>query len=163
MIRVINDYPEEYSSTIFGNEQLGDHYFELEKYDKAEKHFRIVTKYYHSNTRSSTSGLADLKLCEVILKTEQVEKFNEAYELATKKFNETDGDLIMNSSKFYYSQLLANLCYEMDKKQEASLFAKTALELSNITEPQFNRHKNVGLVCASKKQIKKLEKIKLNK
>ncbi len=51
----------------------------------------------------------------------------------------------------------------MDRKDEASEFAVSALELSNITEPQFNRHKTVGLIDAETEQLKRLERIKEKK
>ena len=83
MERLINEYPEETFSTIHGHEQLGDHYLKNKNYQEAEIHYRIVTIHYHNKTRSGTTGTADLKLCETILKSDQEEKFQEAYELAT--------------------------------------------------------------------------------
>ena len=159
MLRVIRDYPEEHSSTIFGNEQLGDFYLKKKSFDKAEKHFRKVTDYYYAETRSGTSGLADLKLCETILNSEQVEKFEDAYQMATKKFKATGGSLMMNSDKYYYADLMANLCYKMKRKDEATEFAQSAMELSKITEPQFNRHKTVGKVNVVKEKIDRLKRI----
>ncbi|WP_411767150.1 hypothetical protein [Winogradskyella sp. A3E31] len=159
MERLIKDYPEEKFSTIHGIEQLGDFYLKNKSFDKAEKHFRKVTEYYYAETRSGTSGLADLKLCETILKSEQTEKFEEAYEMATEKFDATDGSLMMNSDKYYYADLMANLCYKMNRKNEATEFAQSAMELSKITEPQFNRHKTVGIVKVVKEKIERLKKI----
>ena len=159
MKRVIADYPEEHSSSIFGNEQLGDFYLKEKFYDKAEKYFRIVTEYYYSETRGGTSGLADLKLCETILKSEQVEKFEEAYQMATDKFKATGGNLMMNSDKYYYADLMANLCVKMKRNDEASEFAQSAIELSKITEPQFNRHKTVGIVKVAKDKLEQLKRI----
>jgi hypothetical protein len=46
MDRLINDYPTEEFITIFGHEQLGDHFFKSGDYDEAEKHFRLVTNHY---------------------------------------------------------------------------------------------------------------------
>lgn len=163
MERVISDYPEEKSSTILGNEQLGDYYLKNNSYNKAEKHFRIVVEHYYSKNRSGTTGLADLKLCQVILESEQSEKYDNAYEIATIKFDKTGGDLMMNSDKFYYADLMANLCHKLDRKEEASEFAISALELSKITEPQFNRHKNLGLIKAKSEQLNRLERIKEKK
>ena len=159
MKRVIKNYPEEKFSTIHGNEQLADFYLKNESFDKAEKHYKIVTDYYYAETRSGTTGLADLKLCETILKSKQSNKLQEVYQMATDKFKETGGSLMMNSDKFYYADLMANLCYEMGKVDEASEFAKSALELSNISEPQFNRHKTVGLIKAKKEQLERLKRI----
>lgn len=160
MKKLINDFPEETFSTISGHESLGDYYLKKNDYQRAEKHFRIVTEYYHSNTRSGTSGLADLKLTETILLSNQVEKFEEAYELATSKFYETEGELLLNSNIFYYASLMANLCLKMGKLEEASKYANSALELSTIKEPQFNRHKSVGIIKTDQKTIDRLKKIK---
>ena len=160
MERVINDYPEETFSTIHGHEQLGDYYLKNGDYEQAEKHFRIVTDHYHSNTRSGTTGLADLKLSETILLSDQEDKLQEAYELSTIKFDQTGGDLGLNDQKFYYATLMANLCLRMDKTEEASEYANSALKLSTITEPQFNRHKTVGIIKADKNTIERLKKIK---
>ena len=159
MERLINSYPEEEFSTIHGIEQLGDFYLKKKIFDQAEKHFRKVTEYYYAETRSGTSGLTDLKLCETILKSKQTEKFEEAYQIATEKFNATGDSLLMNSDKYYYFDLMANLCYKMNRKDEASEFAQSAVELSKITEPQFNRHKTVGIVKVVKEKIERLKRI----
>jgi tetratricopeptide (TPR) repeat protein len=160
MERVIDDYPEETFSTIHGHEQLGDYYLKNGNFKEAERHFRIVTDHYHSNTRSGTTGLADLKLGETILLSDQEDKFQEAYELSTSKFNETGGDLLMNDQKFYYATLMANLCLRMGQIDEASEYANSALQLSTIAEPQFNRHKTVGIINADKNAIDRLKRIK---
>lgn len=159
MERVISEYPEEKFSAIHGIEQLGNFYLKNESFDKAEEYFRQVIDYYYAETRSGTSGMADLKLCETILKSEQVEKFEEAYEMATVTFKATGGNLFFNSDKYYYAHLLANLCYKMQRKDEAIVFAKTAMELSKITQPQFSRHKKIGIIKIVKEKLEKLKKI----
>ncbi len=158
MKRVISSYPNE-SDSVFANEQLGDFYFSKSDFENAEKYFKIVTEYYsHTKSRSGTSGLADLKLCEIILLTNQKEKFEEAYHIFNN-FEKLGGRLLLNSDRFYYGNLRANLCYEMRKYKEASVFAKQTLKITKITEPQFSRHKEVGLVNATEKQIEKLKMI----
>jgi len=163
MERVIKNYPEEHSSTILGNEQLGDYYLENGSFSKAEKYFRIVVEHYYSKNRSGTTGIADLKLCQTILESEQSDKYDYAYKIATEKFEKTGGNLMMNNNKFYYANLMAQLAYKMDRKDEASEFAIAALKLSKITEPQFTRHKSVGIIKAKTEQLKRLEKIKEKK
>lgn len=160
MERVINDYPEETFISMFGHEQLGDYYLKSENYWKAENHFRIVTNHYHTKTRSGTTGLADLKLSETILISNQEEKFLEAYELSTSKFEKTGGNLMLNDQKFYFTTLMANLCLRMGRLEEASDFASLALQLSTITQPQFNRHKIVGVFEAEINTIERLKSIK---
>jgi hypothetical protein len=47
----------------------------------------------------------------------------------------------------------------MQKKDKAKEFALKALELSEITKPDFYRHPTLGLVEASEEQIRILQKI----
>ncbi len=157
MKRVVSDYPNE-SDSVLANEQLGDFYFAKNDFANAEKYFRAVTEYYYTNNRSNTSFLADLKLCEIILKTNQKDKFEEAHKIM-KDFEKTGGRLVFNSDRFYYGNIRANLCYEMKKYDEAADFARQTLEIAKITEPQFYRHKELGVVNATEEQIEKLKMI----
>lgn len=133
MNRMITDFPSEEFSVIFGIEQLGDYSFKTSVYDKAEHYFRIVTDHYkNKNSRSGTSAKADLKLAKTILNSSQSSKFNEAYKLC--KDYPLD-ELTFNYDKFYYADLLAQLCDKLNKTDEAKKYAKIALEISKITEP----------------------------
>lgn len=157
MERLIKDFPTEEFSVIFGHEQIGDYFLKQGDFDIAEQQFRVVTEYYkNKKSRSGTSGIADLKLAETILTSNQVGKFEEAYKLC-KEY--PIGELTMNSDKFYFAALAARLCDKMNKKEEARDYAKTAINLSKITEPQFSRHKTVGLVNTTDKQLRLLEQI----
>lgn len=157
MERLIKDFPSEEFSVIFGQEQLGDFYLARKDYEKAEQFFRVVTKHYQDKTsRSGTSAMADLKLAETILKSNQRDKFGEAYQLVTSY---PISDLTFNDSKFYYAELRAQLSDVINNKAEAKEFAKTAIELSKITDPQLSRHKTVGLVKACEIQLRTLEQI----
>jgi len=157
MERLVNDFPTEEFSVIFGQEQLGDYYLKTGGFDKAEKYFRIVAEHYEiKKSRSGTSAKADLKLAETILTANWEEKFDEAYSLCK---NYPVAELTFNNDKFYYAELVAHICDKLNKSEEAREFAKTAIEISKITEPQFYRHKTVGLVKASDKQLRTLEQI----
>jgi len=159
LLRLFRDFPEETFSVIFGHEQLGDYYFKTGQYDKAESEYKIVIDHYHIKTRSGTTGLADVKLADLILTTEQKDKYNYAYKLITEDFTKSSGDLGMNDSKYFYSLTRSRLAWRLGFKSDSKDFAKLALDLSKITEPQFPRHKNVGLVKAKNEDIKELEKI----
>jgi len=157
MERLINDFPTEEFSTIFGHEQLGDYYFKIGDFETAEKHFYIVTKHYkNKKSRSGTSAIADLKLAETYLTANKVDKFEEAYKIC-KKYPKSE--LTFNSEKFYYAELAAHICDKLNKREEAKEFAKVAIEISKISEPQFYRHKTVGLVKATDQQLRTLEQI----
>jgi hypothetical protein len=157
MERLLNDYPKEEFHIVFGQEQLGDYYVRIGVYKKAEKYFRMVTDYYRTkSSRSGTSGVADLKLGEVILRSNMEDKLEEAYELC-KGF--PIGELILNSDKFYHAALSALVCKRINKLEEAKKHAEAALILSSITEPQFSHHKKVGLINTTHYQLKELEQI----
>jgi hypothetical protein len=157
MERLIKDFPTEEFSVIFGQEQLGGFYLGNKAYKEAEDFFRVVTDYYRNKkSRSGTSALADLKLAETILRSNQMEKFEEAYQLV---IDYPVSELTFNDNKFYYAELRTQICDAMNKKAEAKEFAKTAIELSKITKPQFSRHKTVGLVKVSERQLRTLEQI----
>jgi tetratricopeptide (TPR) repeat protein len=157
MERLIVEFPTEEFSSIFGQEQLGDYFLKESDFDKAEKYFRIVTDYYETKkTRSGTSGKADLKLAETFLTAGKSEKLQEAYSIC---MNYPKDDLIFNDDRFYYTELTAHICDKLNKIEEAKDFAKSAIEISKITEPQFYRHKTVGLVKATEIQLRTLEQI----
>jgi len=157
MERLIVEFPTEEFSTIFGHEQLGDYYLKAGDFDKAERYFRVVVDYYETKkSRSGTSGKADLKLAETFLTEGKSVKLQEAYSIC---MNYPKSQLTFNSDIFYYAELTAHICDKLKKKEEAKEFAKSAIEISKITEPQFYRHKTVGLVNATERQLKTLEQI----
>lgn len=131
------------------------------KYEKAEFYYQQVTDHYKTKKRSGTSGLADIKLAETIIRGEKREKFREIYRLITEDFEKTGGQLTFNADRFYYACVLAELADRLDRKNEAIQFADKALEIAKITEPQFSRHKDVGLVNTDKETLDKLKQIKM--
>jgi tetratricopeptide (TPR) repeat protein len=151
MKRMINGFPTETSSTVFGNEQLGDYYFQKSDFENAIKYYDIVNDFYKKEAkyRDNTSWIADLKLVDVILKMNLQKRFNEAYKICK---NYKVKDITLNSDIFYYYELYALICSKLDKKDEAKKQAEKALEYAKITEPQFRYHKDVGLVTVSNKQ-----------
>jgi tetratricopeptide (TPR) repeat protein len=157
MERLISDFPTEEFSVILGQEQLGDYYLKVGDFDKAENYFRIVADHYETKkSRSGTSAIAVLKLAETILLANWTNKFDEAYNICK---NFPIKEITFNNDKFYYAVLVAQLCDRLNKKEEAKDYAEPAIEFSKITEPQFNRHKTVGLVKATDKQLRTLEQI----
>ena len=49
--------------------------------------------------------------------------------------------LKLNESKLYYAELAAHICDQLDKKEEAAGFAKTAIALSAISKSTFSKQK----------------------
>ena len=157
MERLIVEFPTEEFSTIFGQEQLGDYFLKEGDFDNSERYFRIVADYYETKkTRSGTSGKADLKLVKTFLTAGKSEKLQEAYSIC---MNYPKDELMFNDDIFYYAELTAHICDKLNKKEEAKYFAKSAIEISKITEPQFYRHKTIGLVNATEIQLRTLEQI----
>ena len=158
MQRMINEYPTEESSTVFGHEQLGDYYLGKSDYQNAVRFYDFVNDCYKKDRkyRNCTSWIADLKLADVILTTNLQDRFDEAYEICK---NYRIADISLNSDKYYYFELSALICNVLGKKEEAKEYAKKALKMSRVTEPQFRYHKNVGLVDTSEEQLTRLKKI----
>jgi len=156
LLRMIKEYPMEETEVVHGNEILGEYFLESEHYDHAEKHLRIVVDYYKRKSRSNTSGMADLKLAKTILKSGQTEKLVEAYEYILKFPKK---QLPFNNQRYYYAELAALLCDKMNLRKEAKEFALEALKLSQITTPDFSRHKTIGLAKVSQDQINTLQRI----
>ena len=159
MKRLFIDFPAEFFSVVFGHEQLGDYYFKTNQFDLAESEYRIVVDYYHSNSRGGTTGLADVKLADLVLFTNQSDKYNHAYKLIAEDFKKTGGDLGLNDSRYFYALTRSRLAWRLGFKDDSKDFANLALDLSKITKPQFPRHKTVGLVKAKNDDIKDLEMI----
>jgi len=157
MEQLIKDCPTEISQVIFGHEQLGDYYYKQGDLKKAQDYFTNVKSHYNStNSRSGTSGMADLKFAETILKSNQIEKLDEAYQIC-KKYPYKE--IFFNNDKFYFHELFALICNELGLKKEAQHHSKVALDLSIIKESQLTRHKGIGIIEASSNQLEKLEMI----
>ena len=158
MQRIINEYPTEETSTIFGREQLGDFYFKKFDYKNAVCYYDFVNDCCKKDRkyRNGVSRIADLKLVDVILKANLQDRFDEAYEICK---NYQTKDLHLNSDKYYYLELSALICSKSGQKDEAKKYAKEALGIAKVTDPQFRYHKNVGLVNASNEQLTKLNQI----
>jgi len=159
MERLIKDFPSEDFSTVFGKEQLGDYFFVNGDYENAEDYYRQVVDHYKRSNRGGTSGVADVKLVETILESDQRDKFDAAYKLLTLEFEKTGGSLSLNDDRFFYARVLADLCDKQGKSDEARQYANKALEIARITEPQFDRHKTVGLVRTKTEMLDKLMSI----
>ena len=158
MERMINEYPTEKSSTIFGHEQLGDFYFRKSDYESALHYYDFVNSCYKEDkkNRNNTSWIADLKLVDVVLQSNLQDRFDEIYEICK---NYQIEDINLNDNKFYYYELSALVCSKLGKQDEAKAFAKEALEIAKITEPQFRYHTKVGIVNASNEQLTILKQI----
>ena len=81
LFRLFSDFPAEHVSIVLAQEKLGDYYLKKNNFERSVHYFRIVVKYCKTqNSTGGTSGIADLKLAETIVKSQQLEKLDEAYQ-----------------------------------------------------------------------------------
>jgi len=65
----------------------------------------------------------------------------------------------MNDSIYYYSLTRSRLGWRLGYHSDSKEYARIALNLSGVIDPQFPRHKTVGVVKSKKQDIIELEKI----
>ena len=137
--RLLEDFPQEHSSVILAHEKLGDYYLQHNNYRQAAHFYTLVTNYcIEQNSRGGTSTMADLKLAEVLLKTNETINMEEAYIIVTKY---PVALLKSTTHKFYYAALAARICHLLHKKEETIHFAKTAIAITAILSPATGRQK----------------------
>jgi hypothetical protein len=67
--RLQEDHPTEYCQNLTAQEKLGDYFFNKKQYAKAAEYFKMVTDYcQQQQSRTNTSGMADLKWAEALYK-----------------------------------------------------------------------------------------------
>ena len=158
IFRLFSDFPAEHVSIVLAQEKLADHYLKNNNLERAEHYFRIVVKYCKTqNSTGGTSGIADLKLAETIVKSQQQAKLEEAYQYVMEY---PVANIKFNNSKFYYAELAAHVCDLLDKKEEAKAFAKTAIQLSTELRHPLSRYKSATENKDSAKQLPTLTEIK---
>ncbi len=84
--------------------------------------------FYQKNKRIGVIRKADLQLAEIILLTNQTERFKEALNLA-ENHEKTGGDLTELTCQFYYYELVAHLKNKTGEKADAKKNALKALEI----------------------------------
>ena len=158
LFRLFSDFPAEHVSIVLAQEKLGDYYLKKNNFERSEHYFRIVVKYCKTqNSTGGTSGIADLKLAETIVKSQQLEKLDEAYQYI---IGYPVANIKFNNSKFYYAELAAHVCDLLNKKDEAKTFAKTAIQLSAEVRHPLNRYKSATENKNLAKQLPTLTEIK---
>jgi hypothetical protein len=158
--RLFDDFPSQHSSIIVAQEKLGDYYLKQKNYERAAWFFRLVTNYcIHQQSRSGTSSMADLKLAEALLRSNQAIQLEEACQLVT---NYPTILLKLNDHKFYYAELTAQVCDSIGQKEAAKKFAIEAIALSKIAKPLFARHKRDSAGNLQQLQLRTLHEISID-
>lgn len=157
--RLFSDHPAEYLSILAAQEKLGDYYLQQKNIDQALQYFTMVMDHCaQQNSRTGSSGMADLKWAEAILKTNQPAKLEAAYQLVMQYPTTL---LKFNDAKFYYAELAALICDRLNKKEEAAAFAKTAISLNVIIKPSLRKFNNTASNNGSAESFRTLEAISI--
>jgi tetratricopeptide (TPR) repeat protein len=157
MQRLIAEYPDEWTQVVSAHELLGNYYRSQGQVAEAEREYRKVLEFYR-RSRSCTSGLCDLSLVELILESNQAHKYSEAWQLL-QSIPQHLGSFGFNSDRFRYRVAAARLAMRVGNTENAKAHAREALELAQITKPQFSRHPAIGLVKAEPAVLSEMQTI----
>jgi len=155
--RIISEHPEVWYEVNFAHEWLGSMYERMGKFEDAEREYRWVVKSYETSekSRSGTSGVCELTLAELIIRTSQSGKFLEAVDLITQAAKAKA--ISFRSDWFRYWLAAARLAHLIGKDEDAADFAQKALDLAAVKEPQYPRHPTVGNVKLDRAILKELQ------
>ena len=95
--RIISDFADEWHEVNFSHEMLGRIHENDGRFEEAEREYRWVVGAY-AKSSSGTSGLCDLTLAELIIRTKQSAKFFEAVRL----LEQAAGNITFNADWFRY-------------------------------------------------------------
>lgn len=157
LIRLIKEYPKEDFSVKYAYELLGDYFARVGDFVNAETNYRKCIEYYKVS-RSGSSGIADIKLAEIVVEAKLYEKLEEQYQLLTKGFEDTGGSLEFNDEIFRYHSVMAKICYLL-KKPEAIVYAQKALDVSKEQKPQLDQYKELGIIKTDDAELAMLKAI----
>ncbi len=156
LTRVMEDFKTEYTSVILAREKLGDYYLYQHDYLPAQYFYKIVVKYCkEQNSRNGTSTLTDLKLAEALLKGNEADKLLEALDLVIEF---PEALLKLMESKYYHSELLAQIYDAMNDEVAAKKFAQAALLLPKLIKPVY-KNKTTISPKTSERKLRSLQEI----
>jgi tetratricopeptide (TPR) repeat protein len=158
--RIVDEYPDACSEVNFAHEKMGSLYERMGRFAEAEREYRWVVDSY-SKTRSGTSGVCDLTLAELIIRTEQSSKYVEAAELLMQAAQSTT--MTFKSDWFRYWLASARLAKRIGRNSDAAQFAEKALAFAASKEPQFRRPPTVGKVVMDMSIKNELEQLSTSK
>jgi tetratricopeptide (TPR) repeat protein len=137
----------------WAQEQLGKAYEDDAMIEEAEIHYREALRLFDEKHQG---GQAHLLLPELVLRTKQRDK----YEEMANRLDAVDVDGgTHNDERFRIAVARARLARELGDSEVSSAFARAALDLAEITSPQFPRHANVGLVKARPETLEEMRRL----
>jgi tetratricopeptide (TPR) repeat protein len=140
LLRVIVEYPQDTLQVSAAHESLGESFHRERRAAEAERHYRAAMNL-------DDHGSAQLLLAELLLDTEQVQRYAEARDLLIdERLVEEAGSI--RSDAFSHAVALARVEARLGNTDAASKAAARALALrdEDVKGPQFPRHRDVGRV-----------------
>lgn len=127
------EYPHEIFEVSTVQEILGDYFYSKADFETAEIYLRPVVKFYTEHKRIGVVRRADLLLAETILLRNLTARLDEAYQLIMA-FPLTGGSLSEDYEQLAYYELLAYVCYQSGRKEEAAVHARKAIALADVID-----------------------------
>jgi tetratricopeptide (TPR) repeat protein len=127
------DFANESYEVATVQEILGEYYYKKADFERAEIYLLPVIKFTKENQRVGVVRRADLILAEMILLRNLTTRLEEAYQLI-HDFPNLGGTLPFEHDEHYYYALLAQVCYQLGKKEEAASCAQKAIAIAQTIE-----------------------------
>ncbi|PSL29152.1 tetratricopeptide repeat protein [Chitinophaga ginsengisoli] len=134
--KLLTEYAQEIYEVATVQEMLGEYYYKLANFERAEIYLLPVLQFYKEHKRVGVVGRADLILAEIILLSKASDRLDEAYQLI-HNYPNTGGSLSWDYEEHYYYEQLAHVCYRLGKKEEAANCARKAIALAETMELDF--------------------------
>ena len=131
--KLLTEYAHEIYEVATVQDMLGEYYYKLADFERAEIYLLPVLQFYKEHKRIGVVRRADLILAEIILLRNTTERLEEAYQLI-HNYPNTDGSLSWDYEEHYYYELLAHVCYRLGKKEEAAGCAQKAIGVAETMD-----------------------------
>jgi tetratricopeptide (TPR) repeat protein len=133
---LLTRYPDEIYIVVTAQDILGEYYYKRGDFESAEIYLQSAADFYRKVKRIGVTFKADLLLAETILLRNLTDRLEEAWQLVID-FPGMGGSLSEDYEEHYYYELLAHLCYQLDRKTAAAGYAMKAIEIAQNMELDF--------------------------
>lgn len=149
LTRVVTEY-DDFIEVPWSHELLGDAYRRLGDLGASECHLRLCIE-TADERRNGTTGVTELSLAEVLLEQGRVEEAGSVLAAQDPR------QLAWNSQIFRYAVACAR--YEGRTGGSPGPWARKALEVAAVEEPQLPRLSDLGMVKASRSTLKEMRRL----
>ena len=156
LIQILEEYPEENNEISSALNSLGDIYRKQNNSEKALTYYKksIDFEEVYPNVRTESY----LTYSELIIKSQQTDKYTFVKELILKHFN----SLIFPIEKYKTASILSIIYKKENDFKSAALYKNIAEENANKENSGLQYHKYLGVVNERDKWLDKLVKTKKN-